>query len=80
MKKPKIGPAIQAGVASLLTLVIPIATAGGAKAISSCPTDPLSALTPYNTNYDDPSAVNVGVKFDVHGAPYVDGVDVDFYE
>jgi hypothetical protein len=45
-----------------------------ALAFSSCPTDLLSALTPYNTNYNDSNSVNAGVKFDVHGAPYVTGV------
>lgn len=44
-----------------------------ARAISSCPTDPLSAFTPNNTNFDDSGAVDVGVKFNVHGAPFVRG-------
>jgi hypothetical protein len=47
---------------------------GVANATSSCPTDLLSALTPYETNYNDSGSVNVGVKFNVRGAPYVDGV------
>jgi Domain of unknown function (DUF4082) len=52
-------------------------TAGGTRpvgAISSCPTDPLSHLTPHNTNYNDSDDINVGVKFHVNGAPYVTGV------
>lgn len=47
---------------------------GLASATSSCPIDLLSALTPYETNYNDTAAVNVGVKFNVRGAPYVNGV------
>lgn len=43
-------------------------------ALSSCPTDPLSHLTPYNTSVGDNAAINVGVKFEVRGAPSVQGV------
>lgn len=43
-------------------------------ALSSCPTDPLSSLTPYNTSVGDTDAINVGVKFEVRGAPYAQGV------
>src|SRR4051812_16267036 len=43
-------------------------------ALSSCPTDLLSGLTPQNTNFNDPDPVNVGVKFEVRGAPFVNGV------
>lgn len=50
-----------------------------ARAISSCPADPLSALTPYTADYStDANAINAGVKFKVNGAPYVQGVS--FYK
>lgn len=46
-----------------------------AGAVSSCPTDPLSALTPFTTDYSaDTAAINAGAKFKVNGAPYVQGV------
>src|SRR5215213_9234671 len=45
-----------------------------AHAISSCPTDLFSAMTPLNSNFSDPNAVNVGVTFHVNGAPFVRGV------
>ncbi|MEK7153443.1 MAG: DUF4082 domain-containing protein [Patescibacteria group bacterium] len=47
---------------------------GTVSAVSSCPTDLLSSMTPYNTNYNDTAAVNVGVRFGVRGAPFVRGV------
>lgn len=45
-----------------------------ATALSACPTDPLSSYSPYSGNYNDSNAVNVGVKFNVNGAPHVTGV------
>ena len=64
-------------VAALVMAVwVPVMTPGASSvgALSSCPTDPLSHLTPYNTNVGDTAAINVGVKFEVRGAPYVQGV------
>ena len=53
---------------------LPLGTSQPASALSSCPTDLLSGLTPNNGNYNDSDPVNVGVKFNVRGAPYVSGV------
>ncbi|HEX6257853.1 MAG TPA: DUF4082 domain-containing protein [Candidatus Saccharimonadales bacterium] len=63
-------------IAIVTAVWLPVVMPGGrtAQALSSCPTDPLSHLTPYNTNVGDSSAINVGVKFEVRGAPYVQGV------
>jgi Domain of unknown function (DUF4082) len=63
-------------VAATAGVWYPATSAGNvAHAISSCPTDQLSSLTPYTTDYSaDSNAVNVGVKFKVNGAPYVQGV------
>ena len=65
-----------ATIALLVAMWVPMLTptAGRVSALSSCPTDPLSHLTPYNTTVGDNSAINVGVKFEVRGAPYVQGV------
>lgn len=62
--------------AVLMVTFLPVGIGGvrEASALSSCPADPLSHLTPYNTNVGDTAAVNVGVKFEVRGAPYVQGV------
>lgn len=62
-------------LAALMAVVLPLGMGPRqAAALSSCPTDPLSHLTPYNTSVGDNAAINVGVKFDVRGAPYVQGV------
>lgn len=61
-------------VAAVMAAWLPMAGNPIANAISSCPTDPLSSLTPNNTNYSDSSAINAGVKFEVKGAPFVRGV------
>lgn len=64
------------GIAAVMALWLPVLTPNvqNAGALSSCPTDPLSHLTPYNVNAGDTSAINTGVKFEVRGAPYVQGV------
>jgi hypothetical protein len=62
-------------VAAVMAFTLSVfGTPQGATAFSSCPTDPLSSLAPHNTNYNDSGAINVGVKFNVNGAPYVTGV------
>lgn len=64
-------------VAAVMTVWLPGTMPGNTQtvgALSSCPTDLLSNLTPHNTNIGDTSAINVGVKFEVQGAPYVQGV------
>lgn len=60
--------------ALLLSVGLLCGWATPAGAIASCPTDPLSALTPYDGNYNDANAINVGVKFKVGGSPNVQGV------
>ena len=62
--------------ALMMAVWLPVALpqASQVSALSSCPADPLSHLTPYNTSVGDTSAINVGVKFEVRGAPYVQGV------
>lgn len=61
-------------VVVVMTVWIPVAMTDGVRALSSCPTDPLAGFTPYASNFNDPDPVNVGVKFEVRGAPYVSGV------
>lgn len=63
-------------IVTVVTAATPLllSPARPAAALSSCPTDPLAGLTPYETNYNDANAVNVGVKFNVNGAPYITGV------
>lgn len=61
-------------VAAVMAAWIPFAGTQSVEALSSCPTDPLTGFTPHNTNYNDSDAVNVGVKFEVRGAPFVSGV------
>ena len=61
------------GVAVVMAAVGLIAKAP-VTALSSCPTDPLSSLTPYNTDYSDSNAVNVGVLFKTNGSPFLHGV------
>ncbi|HUS26688.1 MAG TPA: DUF4082 domain-containing protein [Nevskiaceae bacterium] len=54
-----------------LSLAVPVPQVN---AISTCPIDLLSSLTPNNTNFNDPDAVSVGVKFTVRGAGRMIGV------
>lgn len=63
-------------VALIMAVWLPALLPGAqeVRALSTCPTDPLSHLTPYNTSVGDSAAINVGVKFEVRGAPYVQGV------
>ncbi|HVQ44674.1 MAG TPA: DUF4082 domain-containing protein [Candidatus Saccharimonadia bacterium] len=74
MSLTKLRSALAAAVLPVAAFMPLLAPAGTARAFSSCPTDPLSALTPYEANYNDSAAVDVGVKFNVHGAPFVRGV------
>lgn len=61
-------------VAAIVGAWMPFGLTQSASALSSCPTDPLTGFTPYNSNFNDPDAVNVGVTFNVRGAPFVSGV------
>jgi len=73
MKMRFLKPTIITG-AALLAAWLPLSGALTAQAISSCPTDPLSNLMPHVTSVSDSDPINVGVKFQVKGAPYVSGV------